>query len=164
MRNQTSYICRIVVSKFPIGSRSNHFRHSCFLKGFICPSSSLDKLISILQGPLEAYAPQWGQLPYRSPFGSMAQMNRFTGPCRTQQMLGALPSNHNPQDNAFRLPTNKPLQQSYAAAAPQPRRMSGVSHLTPKYLPSSGFNTGHDWKKSGNPLPSNFKSRQFNLK
>lgn len=105
---------------------------------------------------------QPGQQYYKPPFGSIAQMNH-AGPSRTQQMFGARPPSYNPQGNAFRPPTRMPLQQAYGAP-PLPRPMSGVSHFTPKNLPSSSFNPGHDWRKFGNPPPSNyFKTREMNM-
>lgn len=108
--------------------------------------------------------PQLGQY-YRPPFGPYAQMNQ-AGPSRTQQMFGARPPNYSMQSNTFRLPARMAPQQTYAAAAPPPapRPMSGVSHFSPRNLPPSGFNAGHDWRKFGNPPPSNyFKSREMNI-
>lgn len=106
---------------------------------------------------------QPGQQYYKPHFGSFPQMNQ-AGPSRTQQMFGARPPSYNLQGNAFRPPTRIPLQQAYGAAPSPPRPMSGVSHFVPKNLPPSGFNPGHDWRKFGNPPPSNyFKTREMNM-
>lgn len=83
------------------------------------------------------------------------QLNR--GPTRTQQMFRALPPNYNAQSNVFRLPNRIP-----PSSAPHQgsKPMSGVSHFVSKPLPPSG----HDWRKFGNPPPSNyFKTREMNF-
>lgn len=88
---------------------------------------------------------------------NMPQMQPPRGPSRTQQMFRALPPNYNPQSNVFRMP-NKPQQPSFNYGAPRP--MSGVSPYVPKHLPPSG----HDWRKFGNPPPTNyFKTREVNF-
>lgn len=80
------------------------------------------------------------------------------GPTRTQQMFRAPPPNYNPQSNVFRVPNRYQQQQSYKFDSPRP--MSGVSHFVPKPLAPSG----HDWRKFGNPPPSNyFKTREVNF-
>lgn len=84
------------------------------------------------------------------------QMQPPRGPSRTQQVMRALPQNYNPQSNLFRLP-NSPQQPQQPF---KPRPMSGVSHFIPRNLPP----TGHDWRKFGNPPPSNyFKTRELNF-
>lgn len=88
---------------------------------------------------------QHNQVPHRAP-------NQFT---RTQQMFRAPPPNYNPQSNVFKLPNRNPPAQ-YTG----PKPMSGVSHFVPKPLGLSG----QDWRKSGNPPPSNyFKTREMNF-
>lgn len=89
---------------------------------------------------------------------NMQQMQPPRGPSRTQQMFRALPPNYNPQSNVFRL-ANRPQQQpSYNFGAPRP--MSGVAPFTPRPLPP----TGHDWRRFGNPPPTNyFKTREVNF-
>uniref|UniRef100_A0A1E1WP53 Retrotransposon gag domain-containing protein n=1 Tax=Pectinophora gossypiella TaxID=13191 RepID=A0A1E1WP53_PECGO len=76
--------------------------------------------------------------------------NPLPGPSRTQQMFRALPPNYNPRSNVFRLPQRNPV----------PTPMSGVQHFTPRNLPL----TGHDWRRHGNPPPTNyFKTREVNV-
>jgi hypothetical protein len=78
-------------------------------------------------------------------------------PTRTQQMFRAPPPNYNPNQNRFQLQSRNNYQQ----AGPKP--MSGVSHYVVKERPSYGQMTGHDWRRQGNPPPSNyFKSREIN--
>ncbi|XP_053606971.1 uncharacterized protein LOC128679814 [Plodia interpunctella] len=79
---------------------------------------------------------------------------QYRGPSRTQQIFGAPPPNYNPRSNVFALP-QRPQNANNA-----PRPMSGVSHFAPKPLPPSG----HDWRRFGNPPPSNyFKTREMNV-
>lgn len=86
------------------------------------------------------------------------QQPPFHGPSRTQQMFRAPPPNYRPQSNVFRLPARPQPQSSNLNNAPRP--MSGVSHFATKPLPP----TGHDWRKFGNPPPSNyFKTREVNF-
>lgn len=93
---------------------------------------------------------------WRPPFQPHMQQPR--GPTRTQQIMRAPPQNYNPQNNAFRMPSQP--QQSFRFGNDQPRPMSGVSHFVPRTLPP----TLHDWRKSGNPPPSNyFKTREVNF-
>lgn len=110
-------------------------------------------------------APKWqtpvAQQPMRPPpqpfkFQPYSQQHRM--PTNTQRTFGAPPPNYNPHSNVFKLPPkNNPPQSS----APQP--MSGVQRFTPKPLPPTMM-TGHDWRRSGNPPPSNyFKSREMNM-
>lgn len=76
------------------------------------------------------------------------------GPTRTQQIFKAPPPNYNPQNNNFQL---APRSNQY------PRPMSGVSHYVSRQLPQIPALTGHDWRKFGNPGPSNyFKTRETN--
>lgn len=104
------------------------------------------------------YQPQPQGFRFNSPnaqpqaFKFNSQQNRF--PSRTQQMFRAPPPNYNPQSNVFRLPPRPNPQQNFNV-----KPMSGVQHFTPKPMIS-----GHDWRKSGNPPPTNyFKSREVNL-
>lgn len=72
---------------------------------------------------------------------------------RTQQMFRAPPQNCNPQ-NAFKFTPRVPQDSG-------PKPMSGVSHFVTKPLPPAM--TGHDWRRSGNPPPTNyFKTREMN--
>lgn len=76
-------------------------------------------------------------------------------PSRTQQIFRAQPPNYNPQQNRFQFP---PRQE--AGSNP----MSGVSHYISKDRPPMGQISGHDWRKYGNPPPSNyFKTREMNM-
>lgn len=85
------------------------------------------------------------------------------GPTRTQQMFRAPPQNYNPQNNAFRTPYRPPQQPNNFGYAPRPTPMSGVSNYVEKRLPMTGM-TGHDWRKHGNPPPTNyFKTREVNF-
>lgn len=80
---------------------------------------------------------------------------RQFAPTRTQQIFRAPPANYNPQNNAFQM---QPRPQQY------PRPMSGVSHYVTRTLPPVNALTGHDWRKSGNPPPTNyFKTREVNF-
>lgn len=83
------------------------------------------------------------------------------GPTRTQQMFRAPPQNYNAQSNTFRLPFRPQPQQSFNFGnAPRPTPMSGVSNFAERRLPM----TGHDWRKHGNPPPTNyFKTREINF-
>lgn len=86
------------------------------------------------------------------------QAPQYRMPTRTQQMFAAPPPNHHPNSNAFRMPHRPQPQPTYNYGNPRP--MSGVSHFTSKPLPPSG----HDWRKFGNPPPSNyFKTREVNM-
>lgn len=77
-------------------------------------------------------------------------------PTRTQQMFSAPPPNYNPSQNAFRFTPRNPIPQNTG-----PKPMSGVSHYATKALPPAL--TGHDWRKFGNPPPTNyFKTRELN--
>lgn len=94
--------------------------------------------------------PMQQMTPWRPNLG---QNHQFRGPTRTQQMFRAPLPNYNPQGNTFRMPLHNP-----GPSAPRP--MSGVSHFSTKPLPPSG----HDWRKFGNPPPSNyFKTREMNF-
>lgn len=86
------------------------------------------------------------------------QVNR--GPTRTQQMFGAPPPNYNAQNNGFRVTQRGPFINNANPPNTAPKPMSGVSHFVSKPLPPSG----HDWRKFGNPPPSNyFKTREMNF-
>jgi hypothetical protein len=55
-----------------------------------------------------------------------------------------------------------PPRNDFNNAGPKP--MSGVSHYVVKERPASGQISGHDWRKQGNPPPSNyFKAREMNV-
>lgn len=116
-------------------------------KGFSFPSAG-----SSWHKPM----PPQQQQPWRPPFqhnqiGQRAP-NMFS---RTQQMFRAPPPNYNLQSSVFKLPPRNP-QAQYTG----PKPMSGVSHFVSKPLGLSG----HDWRKTGNPPPSNyFKSREVNF-
>lgn len=85
---------------------------------------------------------------------------RPQGPSRTLQMFRAPPQNYNPQNNAFRMPQPQPQQSFKFGNQQRPTPMSGVSHYVEKRLPL----TGHDWRKHGNPPPTNyFKTRELNF-
>lgn len=85
------------------------------------------------------------------------------GPTRTQQMFRAPPQNYNPQSNVFRMPYRPPQQPTNFGSAPRPTPMSGVSNYVERRLPMTGM-TGHDWRKHGNPPPTNyFKTREINF-
>lgn len=80
--------------------------------------------------------------------------SQYRGPTRTQQIFSAQPPNYNPRSNVFAVPQRTQPNTSY------PRPMSGVSHFAAKPMPL----TGHDWRRQGNPPPTNyFKSREMNL-
>lgn len=84
------------------------------------------------------------------------------GPSRTQQIFRAVPPNFNQQNNAFRMPPRNPPMNFNSG--PHPRPMSGVSHFVPRNLPPTPQLSGHDWRKSGNPPPSNyFKTREMHF-
>lgn len=75
-------------------------------------------------------------------------------PTRTQQMFKAPPPNY--INSGFRVPHLNAQQTN------GPKPMSGVSHFSTKPLPPRI--PGHDWRRFGNPPPSNyFKSREINL-
>lgn len=106
--------------------------------------------------------PRQQPMPFRPTQGwkpnNMPSMQPPRGPSRTQQMFRAPPPNYNPQSHVFRIPNRPQQQSSFNSGAPRP--MSGVSHFVPKPLPPSG----HDWRKFGNPPPSNyFKTREINF-
>lgn len=112
--------------------------------------------LSIPRHPVPNWATPMGQRGYQPPpqpfkfnVPNQQPQNRF--PTRTQQMFRAPPPNYHPQSNVFRLPPRNP----------PPKPMSGVQHFVPKPLPML---SGHDWRKSGNPPPSNyFKTREVNV-
>lgn len=94
------------------------------------------------------------QQPYWRP--QTNQMRPF-GPSRTMQVFRAHPPNYNPQQNSFKM-APRPFQNQ------QPRPMSGVSHFVTKTLPSTNAPAVHDWRKFGNPPPTNyFKTREMNF-
>lgn len=79
-------------------------------------------------------------------------------PSRTQQIFRAPPPNYNASQNKFQMPprNNQPN--------PGFKPMSGVSHYVTKERPIGGQQSGHDWRKYGNPPPSNyFKTREMNM-
>lgn len=123
---------------------------------YLPPTQSAKPFMYNMPGPSR---PQPFHMPQPSqqwrPNPIPAQFNR--GPSRTQQMFRAPPPNYNPQSNAFKMPNRNPPVTSNNQA---PKPMSGVSHFVTKALPPSG----HDWRKFGNPPPSNyFKSREMNF-
>lgn len=112
-------------------------------------------------------APRWpvpiGQQPMRPPpqpfkLNQAMQQHQQRMPTNTQRAFGAPPPNYNPNSHVFKLP---PRNNPHQPSVPQP--MSGVQRFTPRPLPHT-LMTGHDWRKLGNPPPSNyFKSREMNL-
>ena len=80
-------------------------------------------------------------------------------PSRTQQMFRAPPPNYNNSFNKFQMPQRN-FNQNLG-----PKPMSGVSHYVARERPQQpGQVSGHDWRKSGNPPPSNyFKSKEVNV-
>ncbi|CAG9135245.1 unnamed protein product [Plutella xylostella] len=100
------------------------------------------------RAPPQMYQPNWKPMPMH--------FNQNQGPTRTQQMFAARPPNYNQQNNSFRMQPRNPPTQNFTG----PKPMSGVSHFSTKPLPP----TGHDWRKFGNPPPSNyFKTREMNF-
>lgn len=86
-----------------------------------------------------------------------------SGSTRTQQMFRAPPQNYSAQNNAFRMPFRPPQQPINFGNAPRSTPMSGVSNYVERRLPSTGM-SGHDWRKHGNPPPTNyFKTREINF-
>lgn len=78
-------------------------------------------------------------------------------PSRTQQIFRAQPPNYNnaTHQNRFQIP------QRHDSGS---RAMSGVSHYITKERPPMGQIPGHDWRRFGNPPPSNyFKTREMNI-
>lgn len=108
--------------------------------------------------PMQAH-PNQGWRP-----NPMSQSQPPRGPTRTQQMFRAPPQNYNPQSNAFRMPYRpQPQQPQNYGNAPRPTPMSGVSNYVERRLPTFAL-TGHDWRKHGNPPPTNyFKTREVNF-
>lgn len=104
-----------------------------------------------MPGPSKPFVmPQ--QPSWRPHFNQM----RPAGPSRTMQIFRAAPPNYNPNQNSFQM-TPRPQNN-------QPRPMSGVSHYVTKHLPPTNALSGHDWRKSGNPPPTNyFKTREMNF-
>lgn len=83
---------------------------------------------------------------------------QYRMPTRTQQIFAAPPPNYHSNSNTFRLPNRPQGPPGFNHGNPRP--MSGVSHYSNKPLPPSG----HDWRRYGNPPPSNyFKSREMNI-
>lgn len=107
-----------------------------------------------MPGPSRMQPPMLPPQQWRPNF---PQQQNMQGPSRTQQMFRALPPNYNPQSNVFKMsPRNPP----FTANTQGPKPMSGVSHYASKPLPPSG----HDWRRFGNPPPSNyFKTREVNF-
>lgn len=100
------------------------------------------------RAPPQMYQPNWKPMPMH--------FNQNQGPTRTQQMFAARPPNYNQQNNSFHMQPRNPPTQNFTG----PKPMSGVSHFSTKPLPP----TGHDWRKFGNPPPSNyFKTREMNF-
>lgn len=115
---------------------------------FVMPSKPFNTNMS---GPSRPFV-----MPQQPTWKPQYNQPRPAGPSRTQQMFRAAPPNYNSQDNAFKLPP-RPMPSA-------PRPMSGVSHFTPRNLPSSSFANAHDWRRFGNPPPTNyFKTREMNF-
>jgi hypothetical protein len=118
----------------------------------------------VFQGPAVS---NWPAPPGQRPWQPQSQPFKFNPPQnqplnrmpnRTQQIFRAFPPNYNPQSNVFRIP---PRNNQPHSSFPKP--MSGVQNFTPKVLPPA-IMTGNDWRRSGNPPPSNyFKSREMNM-
>lgn len=96
--------------------------------------------------------------PFRFNFTRNQPQHNMPMHTRTQQMFSAPPPNYNPRSNVFRLPPrNNPSQNS------MPKPMSGIQNFNPRPLPHTSM-TGHDWRKFGNPPPTNYlKSREMNM-
>lgn len=129
---------------------------------YLAPVTQATKLLNFAQPPPSWHKPQmmtphqtqqaaFHQPAFRPPASHPSRM-----PTRTQQMFSAPPPNYNPSQNAFRYIPRNPIPQNTG-----PKPMSGVSHFVPKALPPAM--TGHDWRKFGNPPPTNyFKTREIN--
>lgn len=127
------------------------------------PSNSVISPVQLPTFPRNVHNNQFNKPPINvvqhnappTPFRLFNNRPQFQMPSRTQQMFRAQPPNYNPHSNVFRMPPRNPPQ---ALSTPKP--MSGVSHFVPRTLPPSG----HDWRRFGNPPPSNyFKTRDVNL-
>lgn len=113
-----------------------------------------------MPGPSRPFTMQSPPRPGWQPNQFNNQLQQPRGLTRTQQMMRAPIPNYNPQSNVFRLPNRPQQQPSFQPGNSAPQPMSGVSHFVPKPLPPSG----HDWRKFGNPSPSNyFKTRDANF-
>lgn len=96
------------------------------------------------------------QQTFRPPMSNTQQMFRAP-PSHTQQMFRAPPPNYRFNNNFQIQPRNTPQTSG-------PKPMSGVSHYVAKDKPLPGQLSGHDWRKNGNPPPSNyFKTKEMNM-
>lgn len=104
--------------------------------------------------PMWRPSPQFNQpAQFNKPFNMQPNI-----PSRTQQMFRAPPPSYNPHQQHFQLPPRNVYQNQ------GPKPMSGVSHYVARERPFQSQLTGHDWRKSGNPPPSNyFKTREMNI-
>lgn len=136
--------------KKPINSGPNNFSN-----GFKMP---VQRVSMPVPGPFNYSVPG----PARPQFVTQSPQNfrpnfnqpRQFGPTRTQQIFRAPPPNYNPQNNTFQL---------VPRSNQDTRPMSGVSHYVTRQLPQTPALTGHDWRKFGNPNPSNyFRTREMN--
>lgn len=109
--------------------------------------------------PLPNWQPRQSMWKPNVPFNQPVQFNRPVAmPTRTQQIFRAPPPNYNPYQQNFQLPPRNVFQNQ------GPKPMSGVSHYVAKERPLHGQLSGHDWRKQGNPPPSNyFKTREMNM-
>ncbi|XP_069354459.1 uncharacterized protein [Maniola hyperantus] len=140
------------------GFSQKNFGHKFSVSNYTSPSRSQGFAMPgpSWQQPIYFRPPQSQQpMHFRPGWKPNPQMHP-RGPSRTQLMFRAPPPNYNPKSNVFKLPNRH--QSSNNSNFPRP--MSGVSHFTPRHLPPSG----HDWRKFGNPPPTNYmKSRDVNF-
>lgn len=113
--------------------------------------------INNFQLPQPAWKPNINQgVQFRPPAGM---------PTRTQQIFRAPPPSYNNAGNHFQVPQrnfNMPNRNYNQNLGPKP--MSGVSHYVAKDRPLPGQLAGHEWRKQGNPPPSNyFKAKEANV-
>lgn len=120
-------------------------------KPFNFPSQALP--MSNLRFPQQPWRPNNFNQPPN--FGQYKPINM---PSRTQQMFRALPPNYNASHNRFQM---QPRHDSHNTGH---KPMSGVSHYVVRERPQLGQLSGHDWRKHGNPPPTNYlKSREMNM-
>lgn len=124
------------------------------------PNLNNYKPITNMPGPSRQFPAPHHPSPTWRPHMNPPFKTQYQGPSRTQQMFSAPPPNYNPHSNVFRVPHRPQPHPQPAFKYGHPKPMSGVSHFSSKPLPPSG----HDWRKFGNPPPSNyFKSREINF-
>lgn len=101
--------------------------------------------------------PSHTQQMFRAPMFNTQPMLRAPM-SHTQQIFRAAPPNYNRPNNNFQYPPRQVPQNT------GPKPMSGIKPYVVKERPSFDQQPGHDWRRNGNPPPSNyFKTKEMNM-